>query len=68
MPRKPVVKFEMFRGMLASWPELFQQAAEFATHIGRERLITISHSEDKEDGVVAVWYWADPDERPAKVR
>ncbi len=68
MPRQPVVKFEMFRGVLASWPELFQQAAEFATRVGRERLITISHSEDKEDGVVTVWYWGDPDERSATVR
>lgn len=44
---------------MASWPELFQRAAEFANQIGRERLITIAHSEDKEDGVVAVWYWDD---------
>jgi uncharacterized glyoxalase superfamily protein PhnB len=58
------VKFEEFRGVFASWPELFQRAAEFATSIGRDRLITISHSEDKEDGVVAVWYWSAPGEEP----
>ena len=39
-----------------------------ARFVGRERLITISHSEDKEDGVVTVWYWGDPDERSATVR
>lgn len=55
------VRFEEFRGVFASWPDLFQRAAEFASRLGRERLITISHSEDKEDGVVAVWYWSGPD-------
>jgi uncharacterized glyoxalase superfamily protein PhnB len=54
------VKSELFRGVIASWPELFEQAATFASRIGRDRLITISHSEDKDDGVVAVWYWSDP--------
>jgi hypothetical protein len=57
MDRPPVVKVEMFRGVMATWPELFKQAAEFSTQLGRDRLINISHSEDGEDGVVAVWYW-----------
>jgi len=52
-----VVKFEEFRGVIATWEQLFQQAAEFATKIGRDRLISISHSEDQQDGVIAVWYW-----------
>lgn len=49
----------MFRGTFATWQELFAQAANFATEIGPERLINISHSADQGDGVVAVWYWAD---------
>ena len=57
------VRFEEFRGTFASWHVLFERAAEFATSIGRERLITISHSEDQQDGVVAVWYWSDSRER-----
>jgi hypothetical protein len=57
MSPRPIVRFEVFRGTFASWNQLFEQAAEFASHIGRERLISISHSEDKDDGVVAVWYW-----------
>ena len=52
----------MFRGTLATWDDLFSEAAEFATKLGRERLITISHSADQSNGVVAVWYWAEPDE------
>ena len=58
----------MFRGTLATWDQLFSQAAECATTLGRERLITISHSADQSDGVVAVWYWAESDERPANER
>ena len=63
MPRRPVVRFEVFRGIMATWPELFERAAEFATQLGRDRLITIAHSEDKDDGVIAVWYWDDADAR-----
>ncbi len=51
------VSFEVFRGKLATWQELFAEAAEFATQLGPERLISISHSEDENDGVVTVWYW-----------
>jgi hypothetical protein len=57
-PAMKAVKFEVFRGVLSSWQTLFQQAAEFASGIGPERLITISHSEDQNDGVVTVWYWS----------
>jgi hypothetical protein len=57
-----IVNYRDFRGTLATWDELFEEAAEFATSIGRERLISISHSADRNDGVVAVWYWGDPDE------
>lgn len=57
MPRKNVVRFEIFRGVMAPWPELFEKASEFATELGPGRLISISHSEDDNDGVIAVWYW-----------
>jgi hypothetical protein len=42
-----------------SWDSLFAEAATFAASIGPERLISISHSEDQNKGVVAVWYWSD---------
>ena len=53
------VRFQVFRGIMSSWDELFSQAAEFATRVGPERLISIAHSEDANEGVVTVWYWAD---------
>ncbi len=53
------VKFEMFRGTFASWDTLFTEACEFATKIGKDRVINISHSDSHSDGVVTVWYWSD---------
>jgi hypothetical protein len=55
-----VVRFKMFRGVMATWYELFAQAAEFANTLEPSRLISIAHSEDNNDGVVAVWYWGEP--------
>jgi hypothetical protein len=51
------VAFQHFRGTWSSWEELFQRAADFATSVGPERVISISHSADKNDGVITVWYW-----------
>lgn len=50
-------KFKQFRGVLKSWERLFQEAADFATLVGQDRVISISHSADHSDGVVTVWYW-----------
>ena len=51
------VEYKMFRGTLITWEELFAQAAEFASALTPEELISISHSEDGNDGVVVVWFW-----------
>ena len=51
------VRYEVFRGTLSSWETLFKKASEFATDMGRDRVIDISHSCDHRDGVVTVWYW-----------
>ena len=56
------VRFEVFRSSFESWHSLFTQAAAFASQIAPERLITISHSADRTEGVITVWYWADNDE------
>jgi hypothetical protein len=52
-----IVRFEIFRGALMSWSELFRRAADFASGIGPDRMINISHSADHNEGVVTVWYW-----------
>lgn len=53
------IKYKFFCGLLASWDDLFTQAAEFAEEIGPERLINVSHANSGGDGTVTVWYWAD---------
>ena len=51
------VQYRVFRGIWASFEALFSVAAAFASVLGPDRLISISHSEDENDGVVTVWYW-----------
>ncbi len=51
------VAFRHFQSNWDSWEDLFQKAARFASKVGPERLISITHSEDQNDGVVTVWYW-----------
>lgn len=53
------VKFEVFRSSVNSWDNLFEQAADFATSVGSEKVINISHSCDNGDGVVVIWYWSE---------
>ncbi len=53
-----VVRFEVFSSEWENWEKIFGRAAKFATEVGPERLIGISHSESPtHKGVVTVWYW-----------
>jgi hypothetical protein len=56
------LKFEIFRSPFSSWETLFERAAAFATSVGRDRVVSISHSSDDVDGVVTVWYWDEAEE------
>ena len=56
------VTYTYVRGAFASWDQLFAQAAEFASSIPRDQLIGISHSCDKSDAVVTIWYWSEETE------
>jgi hypothetical protein len=52
------MQYRMFRGgSFTSWEELFQEVADFATSVGRDRVASISHSEDQNVAVITVWYW-----------
>lgn len=62
VPTPEVVRHRMFRGTFTTWKALFEEAGEFATRVGRERLIGICHSEDQSNSVVVVWYWGPPRE------
>ena len=52
------VAHRRFQGVLKSWESLFDEAARFASSVGPDRLISISHSEDANVGIVVVWYWS----------
>lgn len=54
------VCFKMFQGVFRSWDQLFSDAAAFATELGRDRVINISHAQTEHVGSVTVWYWSEP--------
>ncbi|MFC1852717.1 hypothetical protein ACFL27_21160 [candidate division CSSED10-310 bacterium] len=56
-----IVTYKMFRGTFKSWEVLFQEATSFANLLSQDRLISISHSCDNNDGVVVVWFWGHPE-------
>jgi hypothetical protein len=51
------VSYRVFRATFTSWTSLCDEAANFASTIAPDDLISISHSCDNRDGVVIVWYW-----------
>jgi hypothetical protein len=59
------VTYMHFESASKSWATMFDEAAAFATKVGRDRLIGISHSHggggamfgEGGSGVVTVWYW-----------
>jgi hypothetical protein len=59
-----------FSSSAASWESLFDEAAAFATRVGRDRLISISHSHNGPNlgglGVVTVWYWEGDEGGPGR--
>jgi hypothetical protein len=64
--------FKHFESTSQSWESMFSDVADFASEIGPERLIGISHSHGGGSnqwgvggsGVVTVWYW-EPAEQPS---
>ena len=52
------VDFRWFSGTFTTWESLFSQAARFASTLPPSDLISISHSADKAEGVVTVWFWS----------
>ena len=53
------MKFRKFHALLKSWETVFQEAADFATSLGPDRVVSVSHSEDHNEAIVTVWYWDD---------
>lgn len=51
------VTFQIFKSSFKAWDKLCEEAAQFASEKGKDRLINIAVSEDHNDGVIIVWYW-----------
>jgi hypothetical protein len=56
--------FKVFDSKMASREKLFKAAVEFANQVGRDQLLTLSHSEDRDNIVLTIWYWADEEIKP----
>lgn len=52
------LQYRVFRSATKSWLTLFEEARLFADEVGVENIVSISHSEDANEGVVVVWYRA----------
>ncbi|MHC5064420.1 MAG: hypothetical protein ACYTG5_10650 [Planctomycetota bacterium] len=52
------VKCDFSRGTLISWEDLFEETCTKASKLLPELFVSISHSDDKGNGVVALWYWS----------
>jgi hypothetical protein len=54
-----VVRHRLFKSAFGSWEKLCDEAAAFASTIGRDRLINVSVSQGDTggQGVIFVWYW-----------
>jgi hypothetical protein len=53
------VRHKLFMSTFKSWDSLCEQAAAFATELGRDRLINIAvtQADAGGKGVIFVWYW-----------
>jgi hypothetical protein len=60
--------FKVFDSKMASREKLFKAAVEFANQIGRDRLMTLSHSEDRDNIVITIWYWAEEELKPQDMK
>lgn len=49
-----VLRYQVVRGTWDGWDTLFGRAGSFAAG---KNVVGVSHSEDKNEGVIAIWYW-----------
>lgn len=49
--------YRMFKSSVKTWETMLNEASDFASTIGEQRVISISHCCDNGTAVVVVWYW-----------
>jgi hypothetical protein len=62
------ITFKAFDSKMASREKLFKAAIEFANKLDRKDLINITHSEDRDNIVITVWYWTDEPDKGADIK
>jgi hypothetical protein len=60
--------FKSFDSKMASREKLFKAAVEYANQLGRDRILTLSHSEDRDNIVITIWYWAEDELKPIDLK
>src|SRR5262245_47425195 len=60
------ITFKAFDSKMASREKLFKAALEFANKLDPHDLITITHSEDRDNIVLTIWYFTDEPESKGK--
>jgi len=62
------ITFKAFDSKMASREKLFKAALDFANKLKREDLINVTHTEDRDNIVVCIWYWSDEQEKREAVK
>jgi hypothetical protein len=62
------ITFKSFDSKLASREKLFKAAVDFANKVDPQKLITITHSEDRDNIVITIWYWTDEADKTAEIK
>jgi hypothetical protein len=50
-------RFKLFKSSFDSWETMAAQVSEFLTSLGPGKVIGVSHNQESQFGVIAVWYW-----------
>lgn len=62
------ITFKAFDSKMASREKLFKAGLEFANKLEPDKLITITHSEDRDNIVLTVWYWTEEVDKAAQIK
>jgi len=62
------ITYKSFDSKMASREKLFKAVVDYVNKISRQDLITLTHSEDRDNIVVTIWYWTDEVDKGAEIR
>jgi hypothetical protein len=62
------ITFKSFDSKMASREKLFRAAMDFANKLDRKDLVNITHSEDRDNIVITVWYWTDEIDKGSEIK